>query len=256
MSTIKTARKQVNILGINVDSTTTDEVLTSVGYYLSHNKKFSLVTPNPEIILQAQTNQKLASSIGKATFSLPDGIGLKLFGDSSLTIIHGRHIMLDLFKLANERGLKVFFVTSSVKNTNDKLLKKYNNEYPESHSQAMVGPILNNDAEPITNLEAKVEKVLVEKITQFKPDIVFICFGAPKQEIWADKWLPKLATKGIVCIGGALDYYAGTEALPPVWMEKLQLEWVWRLITQPARAKRIFNAVIVFPIRMILSKFI
>ncbi|MEK7526280.1 MAG: WecB/TagA/CpsF family glycosyltransferase [Patescibacteria group bacterium] len=249
MITGKTARKQVNIMGINVDSTTRSQVLTNIGNYLSHNKKFYLVTPNPEIILQAQTNHKLASSIGNADFSIPDGIGLKIFGNSELNIIHGRHLMLDLFELANKRRLKVFFITSNVKKTNEKLLKKYHQEYSDSYAQAMVGPALNTNAEPATHFEAKVEKDLVEKITKFKPSMVFVCFGAPKQEIWMNKWLPKLNTLGMVGIGGALDYYAGTQELPPVWMEKLQLEWAWRLITQPARAKRIFNAVIVFPLK-------
>ena len=83
--------------------------------------------------------------------------------------------------------------------------------------------------------------------------MIFVALGAPKQEKWISKYLPVVKAKMAMTVGGALDYLSGEVKNPPILIEKLELEWLWRLFTQPMRLKRIFNAVFVFPLVIFLD---
>lgn len=235
----KTIRKYVNILGINIDSTTIAEVLTGVEDKVTHSQKFSIMTPNPELVLASTKNLELKNALNSATYSIPDGVGLK-FADSSLNIIKGRVLFMELIKLASENGWKVFLLgglddeAEIAKLKIENLLKSENCKLKIS---AFGGP----------EVTTKLSSDIVNKINSFKPDLLFVALGNPKQEIFIHENLNKLNVKGMMAVGGTFRYVAGLSKLPPKWMEKLGLEWVWRFITEPNRIGRIWNAVIVFP---------
>jgi N-acetylglucosaminyldiphosphoundecaprenol N-acetyl-beta-D-mannosaminyltransferase len=247
--------------------------------------KFIIVTPNPEIVTKAQKDKELARILNSADLSLPDGIGLAaahkfmafrvpkwkilrapvllvqgfvvglavLFGDRWLTrdfnIIKGREFFLELVKLANKKGWKVFLlggedgVAGKTAKNLQKSLKKVVLESAE-------GPMLDENAIPISKKDVKIEKDAVRRINRLKPHLLFVALITPKQEKWLDKWMEDLNIGGAMVVGGTFDYMARKKALPPKWMEKLGLEWLWRLISQPERAKRIFTAFPLFPLRV------
>src|SRR5690606_23109000 len=91
---------------------------------------------------------------------------------------------------------------------------------------------------------------LIERINASKAEILLVAFGAPKQEIWIAENAKDLKHIQIaVGVGGLFDYLAGNVANPPKFVQTIGLEWLFRLITQPYRFKRIFRAVVVFPCR-------
>lgn len=246
------SRKQVKILGVYVDSTNEDEVLRVIGQKLASKGQSYIVTPNPEIVLQAQNDKELAEIINKADVSVPDGVGLRL-ADPKLTIIHGRKLMLRLFEMANDEALRLFFVTSDEYSTKDKLLARIAKDYPRIESTAAVGPRLGINGNPVTEVDSKVNKDIVNKINKFRPDMLFVCFGQSKQEKWIAHNLKSLKVRLAIGVGGALDYYAGVKPLPPKWLEALELEWLWRIFSE-GNWVRVFKAVIVFPVKLFLSK--
>lgn len=251
----------------------------------SKNAKFFIVTPNPEIVMRAQKDKDLAKILNAANMSLPDGIGLAaahrfitlrspkwkilrapvlltqglmvglavLLDDKWLTrnlnIIKGREFFLELMKLANKKEWRVFLLGGeggvagkTVKNL-QKSLKKITLESVE-------GPMLNENAVPVSKKDFKIEKDVIGKINKLKPHLLFVAFGAPKQEKWLDKWMKDLNIGGAMVVGGTFNYMARKTMLPPKRMEKLGLEWLWRLITQPKRAKRIIKAFPIFPLQV------
>lgn len=240
------------IMGINVNSSMHAELLTRVNDFVSHSRKFCIVTPNPELILMAQKNNLLKSALNNADFAIPDGVGLRL-AIPGLQIIKGRELFLDLIKLASEKKWKVFLLggmndeaaktASKLIINNSKLIIKYDK-----------GPRLDNNAEPVTEIDRKIEKDVVNRINLFAPHLLFVAFGNPKQEIWIHKNISGLNIKGAMAVGGTLRYVSGLATLPPRWMEQAGLEWLYRLITEPYRIGRILNAVIVFPLKVLLSR--
>lgn len=250
-----------------------------------NNAKFIIVTPNPEIITKAQKDKELARILNSANLSLPDGIGLAaahrfmtfrapkwkvlrapvllvqgfvvgiavLFGDRWLTrdlkIIKGREIFLELMKLANKKSWKVFLLGGEGR-ISEKAAKNLQKSLKKVVLESAEGPMLDENAIPISKKDVKIEEDVVRKINKLRPHLLFVAFGAPKQEKWLDKWMKDLDIGGAMVVGGTFDYMAKKTALPPKWMEKLGLEWLWRLMAQPGRAKRIFTAFPLFPLRV------
>ncbi len=279
IKTGKKAPKSVNILGIDILSTNTADLLTGIKEKITHNVKFSILTPNPELVLMANKNSKLREIVNRADFTVPDGIALlsaekflntsinksdafylsrllsiwfkcfyiypfdrkKLNGD--LSLIKGRELFMRLAKIAPENDWKVFLL-GGMDNEAELTAKRLVKENPKLKIECAGGREVN----------INLSKDIVDKINKFSPDLLFVAFGAPKQEIWIHNNLQKLKVKGAMAVGGTFRYIAGMSPLPPEWMEKTGLEWLWRLITEPGRLPRIFNAVVVFPIEVIKSK--
>ena len=247
--------------------------------------KFVIVTPNPEIVTKAQKDKELARILNSANLSLPDGIGLAaahkfmtlrspkwkilrapvllvqglvvglavLFGDRWLTkdlnIIKGREIFLELMKLANKKSWRVFLLGGEG-GVAEKTAKNLQKSLKKIVLESAEGPTLDENAAPVSKKNTEIEKDVVRSINRLRPHLLFVALGAPKQEKWLDKWMESLNIGGVMVVGGTFDYMARKTTLPPKWMEKLGLEWLWRLIAQPGRAKRIFTAFPLFPLRV------
>lgn len=260
----KTDRKYVNILGTNILSITERELLTAIEEKITHssklgsrNIKFSILTPNPELVLASTKNIKLKEALNSATFSIPDGVGLsyasKFLYKTPLNIISGRILFLKLIEMAVNNDWKVFLLGGE---GNEAVLAAENliTKYPTIIISTSKGSQLNKNGEPDTKVDKKIQSDVVERINMLKPDLLFVAFGNPKQEIWIHNNLSKLNVGGAMSVGGTFRYLAGIAPLPPKWMENLGLEWLWRLITEPKRIIRIWNAVILFPLKVFWNK--
>lgn len=250
-------RKIVNILGINIISTTNEELLARVNYFLAHSKKFYIVTPNPELVLMAQGNPELKKALNGAELPVPDGIGLSyasrfLYG-KPVKVIHGRKLFDDLIEIADKNKLKVFLLGGKGDEAGA-AARKLGAKYKELSIRSERGPNLNKDARPEEGIDEKLEADAIDRINSFAPDLLFVAFGNPKQEIWINKNFDKLKIKGAMAVGGTFRYVAGMSKLPPRLLERLELEWLWRLITEPARFGRVINASIIFPLRVFIFK--
>jgi len=100
-------------------------------------------------------------------------------------------------------------------------------------------------------------------INQAQPECLILAFGAPREQWWIDRNLPHLPSVNLVIgIGGGLDFIAETVSVlggkqavrAPQWIRQLKLEWLHRLFYQPDRWRRIFNAVVIFPLKIMLAK--
>lgn len=287
----KVERKHGEILGIKVSITSKDEVLNFVKSRLDSKEKFYIVTPNPENLLLATNDWLLQKAIRRSDLSVPDGIGLSqaykflkfddnknnllrpfiIFGQGllvgaatifnkeyltdTLPIVKGRELFLDLIKLADERRLKVFLFggeNGEQEKVKEVLEKMYVNAVFKTHHYS---PLYNKNGQPASLKDRKIHKNIVGGIKLFEPDLVFVAMNTPKQEKWIYRNFFRLTkVTGAMTVGGTFNYVAGNMKLPPKWMEKVGLEWIYRLIQEPKRWKRMFNAVIVFPWKVFVHK--
>ncbi len=262
----KKGHKFDQIMGINVASTSANQVLAGVVRNIAHNNnvvpsssnKFYIVTPNPELVLMAQKNSQLKKVLNSSDFPIPDGVGLnyasRFLNSKKLNIIPGRVLFGKLIDLADKNGWKVFFFGGRT-NEAQKAAEKINTIYKQVKIKTLKGPILDENAAPATEINRKLYIDALNKINRFKPDLLFVALGNPKQELWIYKNLAKLNIGGAMAVGGTFRYFAGFSQTPPPWMEKFGFEWLWRLITEPYRLGRVANAVIVFPFKVFLYKY-
>ncbi len=211
------------LLGVGINNLKIENVLELIIKGLVKNeKKYYVVTPNPEILVLADSNPAYKKVLNGAKLALPDGIGVMvastLLGKPLREKISGVDLMENLCKEVSKRPITVGFLGAGA-NVAELTAECLREKYP--------GLKVN-----FTETEWSFEKKYPET------DILFVAFGSPKQEIWIAENLSRLPVKVAIGVGGAFDFVSGKVRRAPVFMRKLGLEWLFRLIIQPWRIKR------------------
>jgi N-acetylglucosaminyldiphosphoundecaprenol N-acetyl-beta-D-mannosaminyltransferase len=236
------AMQRINILGVNVDSLSNQELISIVEKMIEGENQNYIVTPNPEFIVNAQQNLLFKDILNNADLSLPDGIGLKYAAKlqgKKITRITGVDALWQICELASQNGYSIYLLGGK-ENIAKKAAAKLQAKYPQLDiTGAESGGMIDN--------QGKSDISLINAINQDDPDILFVALGQIKQETWIYRNLDKLPNiKLAIGVGGAFDYISGNVSRAPQWMRRLGFEWLFRLYQQPWRARRIFDATVVF----------
>lgn len=211
-----------------------------------NERKIFIVTPNPEIIVRAQKDLELAKILNQASFALPDGAGVVLASGGRLEKrIAGADFAEDLIRVCAEKGWRVFLLggkegvaEKAAANLKRKFGKNNIKLDQNFEIKSFSGPKLTKEGRPIGKREAEREREAIRRINNFKPHVLLIGFGAPRQEKWLYLHFRKLRINVGMVVGGAFDFWAGKVPRAPKIMQELSLEWLWRLVREPWRIKR------------------
>ncbi len=208
----KYMKKQV--LGVKIDDVSVDEASKIVEGWLKKRGKHYIVTPNPEFLVVARKDLKFKMILNAADLSIPDGAGLKIGSDIENTT-PGIDLMEELIEISAEKGFTTGFLggRNGVAKMAAECLKR---KYPK----------------------LKISFIEEEPVEIPTTDILFVAFGAPKQEKWIFDNLKKIPVKVAMGVGGAFDYLSGRVSRAPIWVRNLGFEWLFRLVVQPWRIKR------------------
>lgn len=279
----------VNILGVKINRVSMELAVKIADSFIISSGQNLIITANPELINNCQADSYLKSLVNQAAMVTADGIGLlwaakylslkssglldeagqllvslfsiifypKYLEDVLPERVTGADLMDKICELAAKKNWKIFLLGGqegiAVK-TKNALLKKYANLNivgAEEGPQFQVSSIKFQVSSKLQITNNKFQKT-IENINQLQPDIFFVAFGAPKQELWLNEFLPKMpSVKLAMGVGGAFDFISGQVKRAPVIYRQLGLEWLFRLIQQPRRIVRIFNATIKFMFNVI-----
>ena len=232
------------VLNIRIDNLSHKEVIQKIEFFLASSHFHQIATINPEFILEAQKNSSFKKILNQTSLNVADGIGIKwalyYLGKKLKQRIAGADLMMEILKIASRKKLSIFLVVnkeglSTFKEIRLAILKLY--------------PHLN-----ISGIELEKKFVPSSKIV-IPPtaNILFCNFGAPHQEFFINS--QKNANVRLAMgVGGSFDFLTGKIHRAPKLMRNLGLEWLWRLILQPQRLKRIWKATILFPMKVIINK--
>lgn len=234
----------LQIGGVAVNSTELVEVLAFVIKKLAKKEKFWIATPNPEMIMRAQTDPEFKKNLNLADWAIPDGSGIvwasKILvrrpAEPIQERVTGVDLMENLCRRSAEKGWKVFFLGGKGE-VAEKALEVLRRRYVGLKGMAEEGPSIGVSEEGLEIGEEENKKT-IEKINKFKPDLLFVGFGMGKQERWVAENLDKLQIGGAMVVGGAFDFISGEVKRSPILLQKIGLEWFWRLCQQPWRIKR------------------
>lgn len=222
---------RIDVLGIEFDNTDILEAVERAIRLMEERRHAYVVTPNPEIILESQKNEKLASAVKSADMVLPDGVGViyasHILGTPIKNRIPGIDFASALMARISENGRKVFLLGAKpgvAELAGERLAERY-------PGLAICGV---NDG----YFEEEDTEFIIEKINSASPDLVLVCLGSPKQEIWMKNNAELLDAGLLIGLGGALDVYAGVVERAPRKWRSMGLEWLYRLIREPKRIKR------------------
>jgi N-acetylglucosaminyldiphosphoundecaprenol N-acetyl-beta-D-mannosaminyltransferase len=267
----------IEIFGIPINSLSYREVLEHIEKIISDNRKSYIVTVNPEMVLRAYKDKNFLGVLKSANIRTPDGIGIiwasdylaapksknkiqnyiRLFGSLASILlfpgkirnflkerITGADLLPKIIDESQKKGWRIFLLGAS-EGVAEEVIKKFSIIYPKAVFAGYYSGTPNE----------KDEKAICEIINKTAPDIIFVAYGSPSQELWIHRNLSKLnSVKIAIGVGGAFDFYAGKLKRAPRWMRNTGLEWLWRLILQPKRIKRIWNATVVFIYMVVKDK--
>lgn len=232
------------ILGVRVDSVDKLTALAKVADFLASSSGHMIFTPNPEMLVDAQKDSYFKEVLNAGDLNLCDGKGIALVAKEHIERISGVDFMIDICELAQKENKSVYLLGSGyetvVKDCKKKLLEKFPNlKIVGVHP----GPKITNDF----HFDQDENDAVIDDIILSAPDILFVAFGHSKQEKWIYGFLPELPSiKVAMGIGGSFDFISGKVKRAPAIFRSLGLEWLYRLIREPRRIKRIWKATIVF----------
>lgn len=221
----------VDILGVKISKVDYKSAIEIIERFLANGGKHQIVTPNPEFIVLAQSDSEFRQILNNADLAIPDGAGLRIAG--KLQTVTGTDLMLRLCGLAAKKGCSVFLLGGQ-DGVAEKAAKRLKTMFAN------------------LNIVGTYEGDLPEEVGA--ADFLFVAYGAPKQEKWVARNLPRIPVKVAMGVGGAFDFIAGKRKRAPKILRRLGLEWFWRLIQEPQRLPRILKATIKFPLLVFRRK--
>ena len=223
---------KVDICGVSFDNVTIDEALAILKDFLSSPTPKIVVTPNSEIVQACIEDSKIKTVISQADLTVPDGIGViyasRILGRPIKEKVAGFELAYRFLPVMADMGKKLFILGGKpgVAETAQKNLKA---EFPNLEICGVHDGYFS-DGSQIASL-----------INTSGADVVFVCLGAPKQEMWMVAHKNELKSSIMLGLGGSVDVYAGNVKRSPKLFVSLGLEWFYRLLKEPWRIKRMMK---------------
>ncbi|MCC7353517.1 MAG: WecB/TagA/CpsF family glycosyltransferase [Anaerolineae bacterium] len=223
----------VEILGVRVHTVTNREAMERIAVLVAAGPSHQVVTVNPEFVMAARRDTAFRQVLNRADLSLPDGIGLVwaarlLYGRGALSErVAGIDTVERLAEMGARQGWRLYFL-GAAEGVAERAAKTLSVRYP---GLTIAGTHAGSPVEP----EAAA---IVARVRAARPDVLFVAYGAPAQDLWIARHAEELQVPVTLGIGGSLDVIAGVTRRAPLWMQRRGLEWLYRLLRQPWRWRR------------------
>jgi N-acetylglucosaminyldiphosphoundecaprenol N-acetyl-beta-D-mannosaminyltransferase len=224
------------ILGTSIFPETKSTILEKIIKYIGQPKGFChIVSLNPENLVVAQESKLFKKVVETAQIKIIDGVGVvlagRLLGIQIGERVSGVNLMEELIKVASDRRLRVLMIGGK-ENLALRLAQCYSEQFTEAKFKGLSG--IGNIKNPKPDEERKIFSI----VTDYKPHLIFVAFGSPEQELWIDHHKKEFSGCVVMGVGGAFDYLSNSIKRAPVFIQKIGLEWLFRLVSQPWRWRR------------------
>lgn len=219
-------------MGVGFDDLTKAEFIRRAETMLDNAERGYVVTPNAEIVYEAVQDESFRDLLNGAALVLPDGagvvLGAKILGTPIREKVAGIEFGEEICRMLADRGSRLYLLGGKpgvAEQAGENLTKKY------------PGLVICGTADGYF----QDEKAVIARINEARPDVLFVCLGAPKQEKFMKAHFDDLNATLMLGLGGSLDGYAGNVQRAPKWMIDCSLEWLYRLVKEPKRLGRMMR---------------
>ncbi len=238
-------KDEVDFFGIKISNRSLTDNLLIADQFVSSGKFHLVITLNGEMASKAFNDKKFFDILKRADLVIPDGIGIvwgaRKLGERIVHRIPGIEFGWNLLRLAEEREYGVYFLGAKEDVLKEALIK-IKSTFPKLKvAGAHSGYFDKNE-----------ESAIINEIREIKPDMLFVGMGGGKQEKWAFSHRD-LNVPLTIGVGGSFDVWSGRIKRAPIFVQKLGLEWLYRMLIQPSRVVRIGN-VISFAVKVMFGK--
>lgn len=220
----------VNILGVDIAAIDMQWLLDFTKDHINELSGDYICVSNVHTTVTASEDEEYKAIQNGGILAIPDGGPLSSVGRrrgaQNMSRTAGPSYMEEVLKISVELGYRHYFY-GSTHTTLEKLKEKITHDYPGLQIAGMYSP-------PFGSKTEEEDAVIVDRINETNPDFLWIGLGAPKQEKWMAAHQGRV--KGLmVGVGAGFDYFAGNIKRAPAWMQRMNLEWMYRLIQDPKR---------------------
>jgi N-acetylglucosaminyldiphosphoundecaprenol N-acetyl-beta-D-mannosaminyltransferase len=190
-----------------------------------------ICTVNPEFVMEARRNPAFAAVLCRADLRVPDGVGIlwaaRLLGQPVPERVTGSDGIHHICARASRRGWRVYLL-GAAPGVAERAATLLEQRYPGLQVAGAYGGNPHDASWPPIRRRLEIAC----------PDILFVAYGHPRQDLWIDRHRDELPVRVAIGVGGAFDFVAGTAMRAPLWLQRLGLEWLHRLVKQPWRWRR------------------
>ena len=223
---------RINVLGVGFDNLTMEEAVAEGVRLMNGEGTHYVVTPNPEIVETCRENPDADRAVNGADLVIPDGIGViygaKIRGTPLKQKIPGIDFAEHLMEHMAREG-KTLYLLGAKPGIAEQAAEKLRAAYP--------GLVIAGTHDGYF----KESGPIAEDIRASMADVVFVCLGAPKQELWMERYGAETGAHLLLGLGGSLDVFAGVVQRAPEIFTKTGMEWFYRLLKQPSRIGRMMR---------------
>lgn len=236
---------RVAILNVFIDAITMSAAIAKIEQFIADKTPRLVATANAEMVMLADEDPEMASILAAASLVVPDGAGVvwagRHKGHNIPERVAGCDLVQNLFAVSAQKGYRIYLL-GSAPGVVEKARDTVQERCPGVNIVGTHDGFFND-------LD---EALIINEIKTLHPDILLVALGVPKQEKWLSKHLASLNVPVSIGVGGTLDVLAGVMQRAPLWMQRANLEWLFRLLRQPSRALRML-ALPRFVFRVIFS---
>jgi N-acetylglucosaminyldiphosphoundecaprenol N-acetyl-beta-D-mannosaminyltransferase len=234
----------VSLLGVRVHAVTMAQTLAWIEAAVAARAPRQICTANPEFVMTAQRDRAFFDLLNRADLVIPDGVGLlwaaRYKGLRLPERVAGSDLIYRIAELAGQHGWRLFLLGAA---------EGVAGEAGEALSARCPGLVVAGVFAGSPRPEGNAD--IVARVRAARPDVLLVAYGAPAQDLWIARNLTALEVPLCMGVGGSFDFVAGAVPRAPRAVQRLNLEWLYRLVRQPWRLPRILTAVVDFPITVL-----
>jgi N-acetylglucosaminyldiphosphoundecaprenol N-acetyl-beta-D-mannosaminyltransferase len=221
----------IPILGVPVHPLTYETWLDLVAAFITEERPRQICTANPEFVMTARRQPQFMAVLQHADLVLPDGVGLLCAAKRQGQVLPERVTGSDgIYRLAERAAVEGWrlFLLGAGPGIAERAAATLQHRYP---GLIIAGAHAGSPAEADF-------PIIRQRLAAARPDVLLVAYGAPAQDLWIAAHKDELAVPVSIGVGGAFDHVVGIRRRAPAWLIRLNLEWLWRLVTQPWRWRR------------------
>lgn len=241
-------RETISILGVKIDNITKEESGNITKKLIEESNKSCkiIVAPNTEFVMCAQKDKEFFDILKQAELATPDSIGIiigaKLQNKKFKERIPGQAYFREVIRKSEIEGWSIY-ILGGTDDVIEAAVANVKKDFPKANIVGYHEGYFVKDS----------EEEVINQINSLEPNVLFVAMGAPKQEKWIYKNKDKLKVDVATGQGGTLDYEAGRIKRAPKFIQKIGMEWFWRLMIEPSRIVRM-RVLPIFLIKILLKK--
>lgn len=222
------------ILGVRVHRVRMQEALHTIEQFIAERVPHLVITADANAILLALDDPEFHYLMEQADLVTPDGAGLlwagRYCGQPFPERVSGVDLVWHLARLSHEQGYRLFLL-GAAPNIAERARQSLLTAFPQAQIVGTHHGYFSAEEEP----------TIIDQIRTTRPDVLLIAMGMPRQEKWAHQHRWALEVPVLIGVGGSFDVYAGVVRRAPRWLQQNGLEWLWRLLQDPRKIRKVRN---------------